>query len=70
MGQSSKVCVKTSLFQELPSPALLHEAVYAFKAAVQQTASEEVPTKYKVIGSKGKSRGPPSDITTWSSMCL
>ena len=41
-------------FQELPSPALLYEAIHAFKAAVQQTAAEGVTTKYKVIGSKGK----------------
>ena len=41
-------------FQELPSPALIHEAVYAFKAAVQQTATESVSTKYKVVGSKGR----------------
>ncbi|XP_060551648.1 nucleolar complex protein 2 homolog, partial [Ruditapes philippinarum] len=42
----------TQRFKEKPSPALIHEAVYAFKAAVQHTAVTAVSTKYKVEGSK------------------
>lgn len=37
----------------MPTQGLIHEAVHAFRAAVQQTAAETVATKYKVVGSKG-----------------
>ncbi|XP_045162524.2 nucleolar complex protein 2 homolog isoform X2 [Mercenaria mercenaria] len=42
----------THRFKDKPSFALIHEAVYAFKAAVQHTAVNAVSTKYKVEGSK------------------
>ncbi|WAR15730.1 NOC2L-like protein, partial [Mya arenaria] len=42
----------TKRFKSQPSPALLHEAVHAFKAAVQHTATESAATKYKVEGAK------------------
>lgn len=44
-------------FQSQPSPALVHDAVSAFKAAVNHTAVESTATKYRVEGAKGTQLG-------------
>ncbi|KAL4221400.1 Nucleolar complex protein 2 [Mactra antiquata] len=54
-GKKIKVTEKmvkewTKRFKDGPSPSLIQEAVNAFKAAVQHTATESVSSKYKVEG--------------------